>query len=171
MKTIGILLFTAGILFASVRIALNYSAQKELQTKVGSYWNLADRASTIAQKSEYIDKMVDALNNQHLDGSNAGLFYQNETTSYDANMRALKSLQQRLKEISTMSPSSFEYQTAMQQITEQEQGGAEEMLSVIKSCWYKKYHYTYWNDIIVFSFFIIQGFLIVFGLITWINKS
>jgi len=62
-----------------------------------------------------------------------------------------------------MNPESFAYQTAIQQITEQEQGQACLMLSVFKDCWLYKYHYTLWNDFIVIGFAILQLLIILIG--------
>lgn len=163
MKRTGWILILIGIAFAATRGIDKYFIKMEYSTKVGSNWDLADRASTIAQKSEYIDKFVVALEGENLSGYNSRIFNQTPASDFDENMKALKSLQNRLKEISKMDESAFAYQTAIQQITEQEQGGADEMTEVLSQCWLKKNHYTHYNDIIVIFFVVLQIGLVLVG--------
>lgn len=100
----------------------------------GSYWSLADKSSTIEKKSEYMDKFVDALDASGMSGNNA-VFLKTPDNSFETNLQALKSLQSRLHEIKKMDIKSFEYQTAIQQITAQEQGEARSMLDVFQGVW------------------------------------
>ena len=60
------------------------------------------------------------------------------------NFEALKSLQKRLQEIKKLDPNSFEYNTAIQQITAQEQGEAASMLCVFHGCWIKEHYPLLW---------------------------
>jgi hypothetical protein len=62
-----------------------------------------------------------------------------------AEVDILKSLQSRLHQIDTMDANSFQYNTAIQQITEQEQGGACAMLNIFKGCWYKEHYILLWD--------------------------
>lgn len=133
-------------------INANWHYQNDYQ----NYWDLADKASTISQKSDYMDKFVNALQESGLQGSNANLIWQTQNSAFDQNFIALKSLQTRLQEIKTLDPNSFAYQTAIQQITAQEQGQADDMLSVFESCWYKTHYPFLWN---------LYGFLFVAGII------
>lgn len=110
-----------------------------------SYWELADKSSTIEEKSRYINLFVESLEKSGLQGEYNAVFYKTPTVSFDKNLLALKSLQQRLEEIKTMDIRSFEYQTAIQQITGQEQGEASEMLSVLHGCWTKNNYFFYWT--------------------------
>lgn len=118
-----------------------YTYNKE----IGSYWSLADKSSSIDKKSEYIDKFVGALELSGLSGKYNAVFLTTPDNSFDYNLDALKTLQARLHEISNMDVTSFEYQTAIQQITAQEQGEAEAMLSVFYGVWWKKNHPLLWN--------------------------
>lgn len=44
-----------------------------------------------------------------------------------------------------MDANSFQYNTAIQQITQQEQGEAIDMLSVFQGCWYKENYILLWG--------------------------
>lgn len=163
MKKLGITLVLLGSIFAILRgIGHLYVSYKYSQT-IESNWDLADRASTISQKSEYIDKFIASLESCNLNGTHDAILFDTPENSFDENIKAIKSLQSRLKTISTMKESSFEYQTAMQQITAQEQGEAKNMLNVFQGCWEKENYYTFWNKIMIVSFLIIQILMIVIG--------
>lgn len=164
-KIISIVLIIGGIAFATLRGCKHISVGYEYKSEISGYWELSDKSSTIDQKSFYLDKFISAIEKENLTGMNDALFYPNIDNSFDENFKALKSLQQRFKEISKMDEGSFAYQTAMQQITSQEQGEAKEMLSVISGCWEKKNHYTTWNIFIVLGFLIIQALMIMIGFI------
>lgn len=132
---------------------------------IGCYWELADKASTIPQKSEYINKFVTALESAHLENTNANYFFPTPSTTYEENMKALKSLQGRLDSIKVMDEKSFAYQTAIQQITAQEQGEASCMYYAIKDCWIQVNYYTIWNTLLVWVFSIVEIAIIVAGII------
>lgn len=157
-------MIVGGIAFFTVRIGNRISIYYEYQAKIGNYLDLSKRASTISQKSEYINKFVSALEKEELEGINDALFYPTGENSFDENFKALKSLQIRLKDIDSMDENSFAYQTAIHQITEQEQGMAESLKYIINNCWQKKYHYTYWNNLIGISFLIVQFLLVMIGI-------
>jgi hypothetical protein len=163
MKSTGIILLVAGLAFAITRGVMRMSAGAEYTRLAKNYWAMADRASTIKQKSEYMDKFVKAVGSMALEGYNSDLLYPTQKGDFNENFKALKSLQSRLHEISAMDESSFAYQTAMHQITEQEQGQADEMLSVIHECWGRKNYYTLWNPVLSITFFLIQGLMILIG--------
>lgn len=163
MKTIGIILVVSGILFATTRGAFHYYVSKQYTNEIGSKWELSDRASTIVQKAEYLDKFICALEKNNLNGVHNTIFYPNDENDFTENMRAIKSLQKRLHDIETMDENSFAYQTAMQQITAQEQGEAHNILNVLQGCWEKQNYYTTWNDFIVCGFLILQILMIGVG--------
>lgn len=133
------LLWSALISINLVRGGFQYEAQ------VGSYWSLADKSSTIEQKALYIDRFVNALAEQNFYGQHDAMFYPTDDNSFDKNFQALNSLQTRLHEIQGMDIKSFEYQTAIQQITAQEQGEAQPMLDIFKNVWWKNHHWTLWG--------------------------
>lgn len=135
---IGLAIIIANII---VFVIGSYQYDKE----IGSYWKLADKSSTVLEKAKQIDKFVGALEKVNLRGGYDAIFLKTPNNSFDSNFEALKTLQQRLHEIKYMDVSSFEYQTAMQQITAQEQGGAFDMLRVFKGIWWKEYCILLWN--------------------------
>ncbi len=147
LLVIGIVILLGIAIFTSVRNHYNY------ESKYQSYWSLSEKSSTIQQKAKYMDKYVEALKNSNMDGQHNSVFYQTPDNSFDYNFEALLSLQQRLHEIETMDVTSFEYQTAIQQITAQEQGEAEHMISTFKGIWMKNRCLILWDwiGIIVYS--------------------
>lgn len=136
-----------------------------------NHWTLADRASTIDYKSQQIDLFVEALEKQGLAGTNDALILKTPENSFDENFKTLKSLQTRLTEIKTMDPRSFEYQTAIQQITAQEQGEAKQMLDVLQGCWYKQHHFLIWGVIGGINWIAMFVFVGVTGFIFWAEMA
>lgn len=137
-----------------------YSANMEWKNKVYGYWTLADKSSTLEAKSEYINKFVSALEESELSDHGA-VFFENIDNDTQLNLEALKTLQSRLEDIKAMSPSSFEYQQAIQQITGQEQGEANEMISVLKDAWFISNHpILYFGDLAIF-FMIFPGLMLL----------
>lgn len=120
-------------------------AKNEFKRDISSHWSLADKSSTITEKMRHIDNFVIALEKSGLQGEHDAIIYKTIDNSFDQNLIALKSLQLRLHEIDSMDVASFEYQTAMQQITAQEQGEAKEMLDVFYGTWVKDNYFLLWD--------------------------
>ena len=163
-KILGTLLIVVSSLIGIILIIVAMGAHNRYQNDIVGNWELADKASTITQKSDYIDKFVDALDRAGLQGMNNALIYKNIDNSFDKNFEALKSLQTRLHTIKTMDENSFAYQTAIQQITAQEQGEADKMLNVFHGCWYKLNYYYFWNAWIVLLIILGIPSLFIFGI-------
>lgn len=165
-KLIGTLLIAASLIFALAR-GINHliGLPAEANREVGGHWILADRASTIKQKSEHIDLFIEALKKMELENLNASYFWPQPNLDFNLNLLALESLQKRLHAIIKMDENDFAYQMAMQQITAQEQGEAKEMIDVFYSCWLQKNHYTYWNPLIVMGFLALQIALLIIGFV------
>jgi hypothetical protein len=149
------------------RGVFKYFANYNYENTIGSYWDLSDKASTIQQKSEYIDKFMYALIGSHLEGTNANSMFPTVTTSFNENFKALKSLQSRLDSIKKMDEKSFVYQTAIQQITAQEQGEASSIYSAVEDCWMEANYPTIWSTLLVILFSISEIAILVGGII-WI---
>lgn len=156
-KSAALLLIGLGLLIAGPRLLFRTYADFEYTNTVESNWDLSVRASTLVQKSEYMDKFVSALEKCNLQGTNSSLFLQTPETDFNENFKALKSLQKRLKDISGMNENDFAYQSALQQITAQEQGEAQAMLGHMESCWLKQNYYTLWNWMVVTFFVLLEG--------------
>jgi hypothetical protein len=111
-------------------------------------WTLADRSSTIVAKRDYISSFVKALENGKAKGDftdyNA-IWLKTPMNNFNKNLDALKTLASRLDEIQGMDPNSFQYNTAIQQITGQEQGEAKELIHVFQGCWLLKMHPFVWE--------------------------
>jgi len=166
MKTFGIFLT---LISAVAFIALSVTTvvgHYQFERDYLSSWNLADKSSTIAEKSAYIDKFVTTLETSNLQGQYNAILLTTPDNSFDLNLEALKSLQLRLKEIQTMNITSFEYQTAIQQITAQEQGEAHQMLGVFEGVWWKTNHFMLWEWVGDVSF-IVTIVLLVIGILFW----
>jgi hypothetical protein len=111
---------------------------------VGSYWDLADKSSTLEAKSYYIDQFVEALENLKLAEYSAILF-KTPNNNVRKNLEALKTLQLRLHKAKQMNMNSLEYQKAIEQITAQEQGEAKEMIDVIHEGWLLANYPLFWT--------------------------
>lgn len=133
---------------------------------VDSYWALSDKASTLQQKSVYLDAFCNAVEHAGLADYNA-LFLTTPNNSTEQNLVALHSLQERMHEIIAMDPTSFAYQTAIQQITAQEQGEAKAMLGEFEGAWYKAHHFLLWEWVGVLHCFVILIGLVGFGILTF----
>jgi len=170
MKTTGILITIAMSVLLILDIIFAIKCDYEFENEIGSYWSLADKASTISKKSEYIDMFVDRLEKSGLNGKYNAVMYTTPDNFFDNNLGALKTLQQRLYEIEKMDITSFEYQTAIQQITAQEQGEAQSMLAVFGGIWTKDNYFLLWNWVggVQVGITII---LLIVGIIIWINES
>ena len=132
----------------------NYS----YSNSVGSYWELAIKASTIKHKSEYLNQYVAALDKAGLADSSA-LWLKTPNESVEQNKVALKSLQGRLEEIKGMDPSSFQYQQAMAQITAQEQDENSHLVGTFKEAWYMSHHFFLWDWMGPISMIVMFGLL------------
>jgi hypothetical protein len=155
--SIGILWLVAMIIFGTIG---NYLYERDYE----SNWNLAEKASTIQQKAVYIDKFVTGFKGKGFEGDYNAVFFKTPDNSFNKNLEALESLKTRLNEIQKMNVASFEYQTAIQQITAQEQGEAQAMLDVFSGIWWKNNYFFLWDWVAAVEVFFCI-FLIVVGLI------
>jgi hypothetical protein len=168
MKVAGIFMTIIASILLMFSIGGGIIGHYQLEKSIMSYWDLADKASTIEKKSEYIDKFVEALNKEKYEGKYNAIFLETPNNSFDTNYEMLKTFQFRLKEIQTMDIKSFEYQTAIQQITQQEQGEAGEMLSVFIGIWWKTNYFLLWNWICAIQVTLMLIVLIC-GVIIWLD--
>ncbi len=142
---IGWILCIVSIIWLVVLIKYEVECSYEYSTGFESYWELAYKSSSILEKSKYVNIFVEKLDSSGLNGQYDAIFYETPNNSFDRNLDALKSLRDRLEEIKTMDVSSFEYQTAIQQITAQEQGNAQGMLYVLSGTWAKENYFLLWG--------------------------
>ncbi|NCC70473.1 hypothetical protein EOM09_02735 [bacterium] len=170
MKKLGIMMVVLGLSFIIVDIILAIKSEYQYENEIQSYWNLADKSSTIEIKSKYINKFVIALENSNLQGKHSAIIFKTPDNSFDNNLTALKTLQTRLHEIQKMDINSFEYQIAIQQITEQEQGEAYQMLNVFQETWNKEHYFLIWSWIGAINA-IACIIMIIFGAIIWIKNN
>lgn len=164
MKKQGILLSFTGALLISAIIICFKIGEFQYERDHLSYWNLAEKASTIQQKAMYMDKFVASFQQKGYEGTYNAIIFKTQDNSFDKNYEALQSLKKRLDEIQKMNIASFEYQTAIQQITQQEQGEAHKLLEELSGVWWKKNYFFLWNWVCG-SIVILALILIVAGLI------
>jgi hypothetical protein len=141
----GWILLVVSIIWFGVLLTNEIKCYYEYNNDFESYWDLAYKSSSIAEKYNYINIFVERLDSSGLQGQYDAIYYKTPTLSFDNNLKALKSLRDRLDEIKTMDVSSFEYQTAIQQITAQEQGDARSMLNVLSGTWCKENYVLLWG--------------------------
>lgn len=152
MKAVGFFLLGLAILLGVLMAVAAVRADYEWKNEYASSWSLADKSSTLRDKASHIEAFVSRLEASGLTGSHDAAIFKTPDNSFDKNMDALRSLRSRLREMQEMDPTSFAYQTAMQQVTEQEQGEAGDMIGTIRGCWMKRTHPTlwgWWNILIV----------------------
>lgn len=169
-KKIGIILIVSMSAWLIITIILAITAGYQWSKKYESYWSLAEKASTIKKKSENIDKFVQSLENSGMQGQYNSMFWPTPDNSFDQNFEALKTLQSRLKEIDSMDVNSFQYQTAIHQITEQEQGEGKEMICEFQGIWMKNHYILLWKGVGIIQILISVGILIL-GIIMCLHSS
>lgn len=146
MKLTVIIMWCIVILMVVIQVYQNIIADYKFENKYLYAWNLADKSSTIEAKLQHISKFVELLGENQKDfSSHNAQFMTTPDNSFEENFKALKTLHLRLKEIVTMDVKSFEYQTAIQQITAQEQGEATKLIHAIHGCWIKNKYPIIWR--------------------------
>jgi len=157
---VGVLIVLTGIGGIIYLIGLSVYADYIFAKNYMYAWNLSDKASTIEAKAKYINEFVTCIESNRSEfAPYAVVFLKTPNNSFDCNLDAIKTLRDRLETIKTMKENSFEYQTAIQQITAQEQGQAHELISVFESC------YILQNFPMIWAW---KGFLWFIGFITLI---
>lgn len=162
MKTIGSVLLTLGIILTGLYITYCIYANFSWENNVYSNWTLSDKSSTLQAKADYMDKFVTALQSNHL-ADNSALIWKTADTNCQKNIDAVITLKERLNQIKGMDETSFQYQQAIQQITEQEQGQADNMITTLKSCYNKTHYYFIWNPFLVLFSILVLTALIIAG--------
>jgi hypothetical protein len=146
--------------FALFMIILNIicgvMATYAFENQYKSYWELSDRSSTLQAKEQYISQFVEAIqSNRDKFADYNAIFLKTPQNSLDKNLQAVITLRDRLKDIEQMNETSFEYQTAIQQITAQEQGEAQNMLGDIQGCYFLESYPLIWGWLLLINVFII----------------
>ena len=148
MKILGYLLLVGGVLMLALQIRSSILSRYTYEKQFSNLWELADKSSTIPAKQQYITQFLTALKV----GETNGVFADYDATwlktpnnSFTANIKAIQTLSDRLTQIQDMDPASFQYNTAIQQITAQEQGEAHRMLSVFEGCYRRECYPIVWG--------------------------
>jgi len=157
-RTFGLLFIGSLILF--IQVTTTIFAYYEYEKSIGSYWELADKSSLLEDKNVYVEKFIAALEASDHSAYNA-VFFKNINNSFSYNLNALRSLNRRLDSLDKLDKQSFAYQSAMQQITAQEQGEASDMLEVLSGCWLLANHICIWSWIGRLFWLIGGGFFVV----------
>ena len=77
--SIGVLWLVVMIFFATIG---NYHYERDYE----SYWNLAEKASTIQQKAVYMDKFVAGFKGKGFEGDYNAVFFKTPDNSFDKNL-------------------------------------------------------------------------------------
>ena len=142
----GVLCFLVWAIMCGYQLQQIIMAKYRFERDYLSKWELADKSSTIEAKAIYIGQFVGAIESNVTDFSEYNVLYlKTANNSFAQNLAALKTLNVRLQEIMKMDIKSFEYQTAIQQITQQEQGEAQGLLDTIYGCWVKEKYPVAWE--------------------------
>ena len=155
MKILGYLLLVGGVIMLALQIRSSILSRYTYEKQFSNLWELADKSSTIPAKQQYITQFLYALKA----GETNGVFADYDATwlktpnnSFAANIKAIQTLSDRLTQIQDMDPASFQYNTAIQQITAQEQGEAHRMLAVFEKCYDRECYPIIWGWIgVVFT--------------------
>lgn len=136
------ILVIAALVALPITIALQIQQQVRCdyteEQKYGQFWHLAEKASTLSEKRVLIREFLNAMRDGYAKGefaSNDAVWLKTPNNSMQSNLHALSTLADRLDQISELDPSSFQYATSIEQITKQEQGEANDMLSVFDGCY------------------------------------
>jgi hypothetical protein len=135
---IGILIVIAALVIGGCQIRSQIISSYRQEKQYGQFWSLADKSSTIPAKQKYLRQYVDALRGGYQNGQFASydaVWLQTPNNSFEANLHAVETLADRLDQIQSMDITSFQYNTAIEQITKQEQGEASSMLHVFSGCY------------------------------------
>lgn len=144
---IGLGMIVLAIIMMGIQIRSGVICSYEFEKNYLQEWQLADKSSTIVAKQQHISEFVKRLESGLAKTNDEEVVMVSKFAPYDAiwlktsnnsfksNLIALKTLSTRLNEISTMNPNSFEYNTAISQITSQEQGEAKEMIAIFEGCY------------------------------------
>lgn len=132
-QTMGLIAGILGIVYVIVAsialLMLNYQYNRDFD----SDWRLGVKASTIKLKHEYVKKFYENITSHRKEfRDSSALLMPTPDNSVDSNLVTLKSLVERLEKVQDMDENSLAYQTAMQQITGQEQDEAHAMLGVFE---------------------------------------
>lgn len=144
--TSGVCLLIIGIVLLGTLIFQSVKEYYDFKTNYKSYWELSDRSSTLQAKEQYISKFIEQIeNNKDKFAEYNAVIFKTPQSSFKNNLKAVETLRDRLISIQGMNETDFAYQTAIQQITEQEQGEAQSMLRDIEGAFILKSYPLIWG--------------------------
>ena len=173
MKIFFAILTIVGLTVLALQLKNTIMANYTFEKQYHQLWQLADKSSTILAKQQYITQFLNALRS----GKEKGVFsdydavwLRTPNNNFDTNVKALETLSSRLIEIQNMDPASFQYNTAIEQITKQEQGEAHAMIAVFQGCYNYANYFSVWRWVgFILSVFGI--FASIGGAIGWFSLS
>jgi hypothetical protein len=162
LRWLGIVLAIVGAVWGILLIIYSVKAGYEYNNQIYSYWSLYTKAATLQAKSQYFDQYVQAIENAHLSGNNA-LMFKTPDNSYTQNFATLQSAQQRLHEVQTIDPTSFQYSQTLSQVA----ASGTATLNVFEGIWYLKNYPFIWGwpklvEVIMAVMFIYFGLILIF---------
>lgn len=176
MKKPLFIIFVIAAIFGITQLVCDAIGSWRFEKDYLQHWNLADKSSTLEAKQKFVQTFVASLEFGFMEGefsTHNALFLKTPNNEFQANLEAVRTLAKRLDEIQDMDPNSFEYNTAIQQITAQEQGEAERLLSVFKGCYFLHNYIICWEwigvTLGVLSWTYILGMCMAWG-IMWLDN-
>ena len=148
LKLIFFTLAIIGMFMLGSLIITDTVAHYKYEKNYSQLWELADKSSTIQAKQQYISQFVSALKigkTNDMFADNDAIFLKTPNNSFESNLKAVETLSSRLMEIQNMDPKTFEYNTAIQQITAQEQGEAHKLIEIFYSCYKLSNYFIVWG--------------------------
>lgn len=168
MKSPGIMMVLTALFFVVVQVIKEVQVGYRFERDYYSQWELSDRASTIKAKREKLTIFLDSLSKSKEFADHNAVWLKTDANSFENNLAALRTLVVRLEEIQNMPTDSFQYNTAIQQITAQEQGEAKAMMAVFSGCYALENFPTTWSWICGVAWLgIIALAASGFGLVLW----
>jgi hypothetical protein len=144
----GLLLFGLSIIISIFLGVTHLIYNYQWENKYQYAWDLGVKQSTIIDKSQYINEFANKLSENKTDFvEHSVIFLKTPNNSFQKNLEALNTLCTRMKEIQGMDPTSFQYNTAIEQITRQEQDEAVEMIGCFRDCWFLEHCFYLYNPI------------------------
>jgi len=161
MKILGLVFLAVGLASLILLSVFSVRASYQYDNQIGSYWSLSQKASTLQGRAQYFNEYVSAIESANLSGNDA-IFLKTPDNSYEQNLAALKTAQQRFQDVQSIDPTSFQYSQTMQQI----EGAGAQSLDVFRDLWYLKYYPLLWSwiwttELITAVLLIFAGYMVL----------
>ncbi len=146
---ISILLFLTGIIFS-------FYSVYQLDCDINGHWKRSVTSANAELMNEHFGKVIQGFEDKGFTTGHTVWFFKNPGTDLESIYKQLLDFRSRIQVISEMDDSSFEYQKALEEVTE-----SMERQQLSYSLWWCRYYGHLWIGLIVLG--IIGGFVILIG--------